>query len=116
MGSLVRVIGNCTVHGLTQVNGSSTVNSYNSVSLSISVNFSVSLNWALALRNTIGRKFAVETTSVSPSQRARELPIHRRMASLTRGRPSNGMTRWSCTISLRTTTLSAVWKMPTLLL
>jgi len=63
----------------------------------------VSVNLSLALRNTIGRKFVVETTSVSPSQRARELPIHRRIASATRGRASSGMTRWSCTISLRMT-------------
>jgi hypothetical protein len=35
-------------------------------------------------------------TRVSLSQYARELPIHRRIGSLIRGRASTGTTRWSC--------------------
>ena len=55
-------------------------------------------------------KFAVSTTSVSPSQRPRELPSHWRRSSGSGARPSRGTMRASCTISFRMTTCSAVWK------
>ena len=49
-------------------------------------------------------KFVVVTTSVLPSQRPRESPIHWRMAGDAWGRPSSGMMRTSWIISVRITT------------
>ena len=53
-------------------------------------------------------KFVVSTTSVAPSQRARESPIHCRSPGGRCARPSSGTIRASWTISLRTTTWSGV--------
>ena len=55
------------------------------------------------------RKLVVSTTSVSPSQRPRESPIHCRTPSGRCDRPSSGMTRELWTISFSSTTWSSVW-------
>src|SRR5439155_5109247 len=66
--------------------------------------------------NTVGLKFVVSTMRVSPSQRPRELPIHRRIGWPTFGRPSSGTRRCSWTISLTIARESGVWNSCTLLL
>ena len=62
-----------------QVAGSSTVNRYSSVLASIRVNRSTTCSCSVEPRNRVlSVKFVVSTTSVSPSQRPTESPIHLR--------------------------------------
>src|SRR5204862_7111134 len=79
--SSILVRGSTAVHGLVSVVGSETVNSYLIVSRPTRVKRSTSFVVALEPGALVSRlKLTVSTTSVSPSQRPRESPIHRESA------------------------------------
>ena len=86
------------VHGAVHVLGSSTVILYSSVFGPTRVNRSITLpssDSGLPLMAASGLTPVVVTTSVSPSQRPTDVPIHDLIAGLTVARPSVGMTRVS---------------------
>ena len=115
IGRSFRCIGRFTVHGSVQVFGSSTVYSYSRVFASTRVNRSTRRIVVLEPRQLRSvSKLLVSTTRVSPSQRPTELPDHwASRSSVIASRPSMGMLRTVCTISVIITRWSGVWKICT---
>src|SRR6187455_3168733 len=102
------------VHGATHVFGSSTVILYSSVFGPTRVNRSMifpSGDSGLPLSADSGLRPVVVTTSVSPSHRPTEVPIHDVIAGLTGARPSVGMTRVSWIISCDHASQPGPWTM-----
>ena len=96
-------IGKAAVQGAVQTVGSSIVNRYSRVSAAVRVNRSVScMCWSDPRTLVLSVKLIVSTTSVVPSHRPRESPIHCRTVPC--ARPSMGMMRASWIISFRSAT------------
>src|SRR5262245_32174938 len=77
IGPTVFFIADSAVHGLVHIVGSSIVNLYSMVSSATRVNRSMTFKFSSEPRNGFfPLKFVVSTTSVSPSHRPRDTPIH----------------------------------------